>query len=94
MRKCLNNFSNTVPLALAKNSDDTVKYLLGVVRPEQMPLLKGLTKVSELQLSSQMTQLSKMEKIMKSLRNFINAVRYRGFLWHRHQRLYALETDV
>ena len=47
-KNALDAFSNTVPLALAKNSDITVKYLLEKVRPAQVPLLEGLTLMSEI----------------------------------------------
>ncbi|AYP25759.1 methyl-accepting chemotaxis protein [Pantoea agglomerans] len=47
-KNALDAFSNTVPLALAKNSDVTVRYLLETVRPTQVPLLEGLTKMTEI----------------------------------------------
>jgi len=46
-KNALESFSNTVPLALAKNSAATVKFLLETVRPAQNPLLDGLARMSQ-----------------------------------------------
>ena len=46
-KNALEAFSNTVPLALSKNSPVTVRYLLESVRPAQVPLLDGLASMNQ-----------------------------------------------